>query len=43
MEKYRVVLTCWDFDNPKPYADNFSGVEFKGVPVVEHTKDSRER
>lgn len=25
-EKYRVVLTCWDPDTPKPYADDFSGV-----------------
>ena len=26
MEKYRVVLTCWEYKEPKPYADDLSGV-----------------
>ena len=24
MEEYRVVLSCWDYGNPKPYADSFA-------------------
>ena len=25
-EKYKIVLTCYDFDNPKPYFDEIEGV-----------------
>lgn len=24
---FRVVLTCWDYGVPKPYADDLSGVK----------------
>ena len=26
-EKYRVVLTCWDYGTPEPYSDDLSGTD----------------
>lgn len=34
-KQYRVVLTCWDADEPKPYADDFSGVKLSLFPTME--------
>lgn len=41
-KKYRVVMTCWDPDNPKPYADDFSGIELSLFSTQELAQQSIE-
>lgn len=41
-EFYRVVMTCWDYGNPKPYADDFSGVELSLFPTEDLAREGIE-